>query len=45
MLDHLRTGDIFTVYKLDRATCSLKDVLTLMKRSRRRKLGSGPFRS
>ena len=32
MLDQLRSGDTLVVWKLDRLSCSLKDLLTILER-------------
>jgi DNA invertase Pin-like site-specific DNA recombinase len=42
LLDHLRKGDVLVVWKLDRLSRSLRDVLTLMERIQEAKAG---FRS
>lgn len=42
LLSHLRKGDVVVVWKLDRLSRSLRDVLTLMERIQERKAG---FRS
>jgi DNA invertase Pin-like site-specific DNA recombinase len=42
LLDHLRRGDVVLVWKLDRLSRSLRDVLTIMERIQERKAG---FRS
>src|SRR5881394_2723795 len=42
LLDHLREGDVFVVWKLDRLSRSLRDVLTIMERLEEAKAG---FRS
>jgi DNA invertase Pin-like site-specific DNA recombinase len=42
LLDHLRKGDVLVVWKLDRLSRSLRDVLTIMKRIQEAKAG---FRS
>ncbi len=42
LLDHLRKGDVVVVWKLDRLSRSLRDVLTIMDRLQERKAG---FRS
>jgi DNA invertase Pin-like site-specific DNA recombinase len=42
LLDHLRKGDVLVVWKLDRLSRSLKDVLTIMERIQEAKAG---FRS
>jgi DNA invertase Pin-like site-specific DNA recombinase len=42
LLDHLRAGDILVVWKLDRLSRSLRDVLTIMERLGEAKIG---FRS
>ncbi|MFY9640780.1 MAG: recombinase family protein [Rhodomicrobium sp.] len=42
LLDHLRKGDVVVVWKLDRLSRSLRDVLTIMERLQERKAG---FRS
>jgi len=42
LLDHLRKGDVLVVWKLDRLSRSLRDVLTLMERIHKAKAG---FRS
>jgi DNA invertase Pin-like site-specific DNA recombinase len=39
LLDHLRTGDILVVWKLDRLSRSLRDVLTIMERLGEAKVG------
>ena len=42
LLDHLRKGDVLVVWKLDRLSRSLRDVLTIMERIQEEKAG---FRS
>src|SRR5260370_36386767 len=42
LLDHLRKGDVLVVWKLDRLSRSLRDVLTIMERIQEAKAG---FRS
>ena len=42
LLEHLRKGDVVVVWKLDRLSRSLRDVLTVMERIQERKAG---FRS
>jgi DNA invertase Pin-like site-specific DNA recombinase len=42
LLDHLRKGDVLVVWKLDRLSRSLRDVLTIMERIQETKAG---FRS
>jgi DNA invertase Pin-like site-specific DNA recombinase len=42
LLDHLRKGDVLVVWKLDRLSRSLRDVLTMMERIQEAKAG---FRS
>src|SRR5260370_38696176 len=42
LLDHLRKGDVLVVWKLDRLSRSLRDVLTIMERLQEEKAG---FRS
>src|SRR5579859_6664167 len=39
LLDHLRKGDVLVVWKLDRLSRSLRDVLTIMERIRETKAG------
>jgi DNA invertase Pin-like site-specific DNA recombinase len=39
LLDHLRKGDVLVVWKLDRLSRSLKDVLTIMERIQEAKAG------
>jgi hypothetical protein len=40
LLDHLRRGDVLVVWKLDRLSRSLRDVLTIMERIQEAKAGS-----
>src|ERR1700693_1249967 len=42
LLSQLRKGDVLVVWKLDRLSCSLRDVLTIMERLQEKKAG---FRS
>ena len=42
LLDHLRKGDVLVVWKLDRLSRSLRDMLTIMERIQEAKAG---FRS
>src|SRR5712672_1393041 len=42
LLDHIRKGDVLVVWKLDRLSRSLRDVLTIMERVQEKKAG---FRS
>jgi DNA invertase Pin-like site-specific DNA recombinase len=41
LLDHLRKGDVLVVWKLDRLSRSLRDVLIIMERVAEVELGSG----
>jgi DNA invertase Pin-like site-specific DNA recombinase len=41
LLDQLRKGDVLVVWKLDRLSRSLRDVLTVMERRAEAKAGSG----